>query len=114
MTDTEIFEVEASLEALQVQQAKQEARLMELRAKNADKLAKRKITAKEAKEFADSSTKVLSQIYKVIRDEAEDGRIRLDWSTDYLSKKCLENIINTLKADGFMVTHENHMLTIQW
>jgi len=114
MTDKEIFEVEASLEALQVQQAKQEAKLMELRAKNAEKLAKRKITAKEAKEIANSSTRMLSQIYKIIRDEAAEGRVRLNWCVEYLSKKCKENITKALREDGFVVSDENNTLTIQW
>ncbi len=78
------------------------------------KLEDRRISAKEAKEIADNSKVILARIYKVIRDEAEEGRIRIDWSTDFLSKKCLNNITEILKADGFIVTHENHVLTIQW
>ena len=114
MTNTEIFEVEASLEALQVQQAKQEAKLMELRAKNAEKLAKRKISAQEAKEIANTSTRALSQIYKIIRDESEEGRVRLDWSVEYLSSKCKDNIVDTLKNDGYSIETSGDTLIIKW
>ena len=78
------------------------------------RLDDRRLSAKEAAEIADKSEIMLARIYKVIREEAEEGRVRLNWSTEYLSKKCLANIIKDLEDDGYTVSSENHELVIQW
>lgn len=78
------------------------------------KLEDRRISAKEAKEIADNSEVMLTRIYKIIREEAEEGRVRLDWGVNFLSKKCLEHIIKDLKDNGYTVLNENHELIIQW
>jgi hypothetical protein len=78
------------------------------------RLDDRRLSAKEAAEIADKSEIMLARIYKIIREEAEEGRVRLNWGTEYLSKKCLANIIKDLEDNGYTVSSENHELVIQW
>jgi len=78
------------------------------------KLEDRRISAKEAKEIANNSEIMLTRIYKVIRDEAAEGRVRLDWNTEYLSSKCKDNIVDALKNDGYSIETSDDTLIIKW
>lgn len=78
------------------------------------KLEDRRISAKDAKKLADSSEVMLTRIYKVIREEAEEGRVRLDWNTDYLSSKCKDSIVDALRNDGYSIETSDDTLIIKW
>lgn len=63
-----------------------------------------KITANEARNLMETSTKMLNWIYKAIREAAEEGRYTLGcWSLNGCSNSVIEKIIKVLQEDGFVV-----------
>lgn len=74
----------------------------------------RAITAKEARELADSSDYALRHIYKYIRERAEENSTTLEWCIDQLSKATLETIITHLKEDGYTLEVSDCTLVIKW
>ena len=74
------------------------------------------ITAKEARELADSSDFTLKHIYKEIRTHATENSTSMEWCTYDLSRPALDGAKLRLKEDGFNVKEdkENHILSISW
>ncbi len=74
------------------------------------------ITAKEAREIADSSDFTLKHIYKEIRRFATENRTRLDWFCADGSKAAMNAAVNTLREAGFKVSvdNDNSAFTVMW
>ena len=95
-------------------EAKDEKQIAELRLKALDKLEQRRFNAAEAKKMADESLVQITRLYKCIKDMALEGYVRLEWDCDYLSNTCKDNIIKTLKDDGFEVLAQKKTIIIKW
>ena len=95
-------------------EAKEEKQLAEERLKALEKFEKRRLNAVEAKNLADTSLVQLNHLYKVIRDRALEGYVRLEWDCDYLSDVCKDNLLKTLKDDGFEILLQKKTIIIKW
>lgn len=78
------------------------------------KLDERRFSAKEAREIADGSEIVLARIYKVIRDSAEEGTVKLEWAAADLSEACKATIVGDLRASGYSVEATDCSFVISW
>ena len=109
-----IREKEDAFDKLAEIEANEEKQIAELRLKALDKLKQRRFNAAEAKKMADESLVQITRLYKCIKDIALEGYVRLDWNYDNLSDACKDNIIKTLKADGFEVLVQKKTIIIKW
>jgi hypothetical protein len=91
--------------------------LQEKKLNNAEALIeKKKILASEAKNIAETSQIPLTHIYKCIREEAKEGRVKLDWGIYNMSSKCIELTKEALIKDGYSVevNKDENLLKISW
>ena len=72
------------------------------------------ITAKEARELADSSDYTLKHIYKYIRERASENAVLLEWCSSGLSDAAVETIVSDLNGAGFKVKADKGILKISW
>ena len=114
LTEPLIREKENAFDELAKREADEEKRIAELRLKALDKLEQRRFNAAEAKKMADESLVQVTRLYKCIKEIALEGYVRLEWDYDYLSDVCKDNIIKTLKDDGFDVLIHKKTITIKW
>lgn len=73
-----------------------------------------RITAKDVRELSDKSEFALKNIYKIIRELAEENCTSTEWCMYDMSKQALDNIKTYLKEDGFNIEHTNDVLIIKW
>lgn len=95
-------------------EAKEEKELANEKLKALEKFEKRRLNAAEAKKMADESLVQVTRLYKYIKEMALEGYVRLEWDCDYLSAVCKDNIIKTLKDDGFEILIQKKTIIIKW
>ena len=94
-----------------------EAKLKSLEKVANDKLAKKRLNAHEARQIADTTTVPFVHVYKYIRDCAQEGLNKIEWSTYNWSEQCRQRLINELELDGYTVEVNKSCadeLTISW
>ena len=72
------------------------------------------LTAKEAKQLADTSHFVVNQVYKAIKESAKENRTYLSWCVAYMSKEAIENLNQDLKSKGYATICDGDNLEISW
>jgi hypothetical protein len=118
------------LETLHVKEAAAERRLAELRAANAEKVAAERdggiklksakcksfVTAKTARETAETTCAFKNHIAKFIDEEAKEGRIELHYCTYGICEIQVDTVTSELTDLGYKVefSSENQELTIKW
>ncbi len=65
---------------------------------------KKFLTAKEARELAESSQCLKNRVYKAIREEAKECRTMLTWEVRGSSQLIINNLITSLRNDGYIVS----------
>lgn len=90
------------------------ARLKALQDVQDSKLDKKRLSAKDARQIADTTTVPFVHVYKCIRDAATEGMSKLQWEVEGWSKACKQRLLDELKLDGYQVSNHSKYIVISW
>lgn len=66
-------------------------------------MVKNFISAKDAKQLAETSEKPLNQVFRLIKDTADYGRHIINFDVYDMSKAVIDKLTSTLKEAGYAV-----------
>lgn len=74
------------------------------------------LSANEARKIADTTVLMRNHLYKQIKKEANDGKVKTTWSIYGCSENNVNLLIKDLKDNGYIVDKVDHpaILMISW
>lgn len=66
---------------------------------------KKFLTAKEARELAESSQYMKNRVYKCIHEEAKECHTMLTWDVQGSSQSIIDSLVAKLREDGYSVDY---------